>query len=171
MRSFRHRPRSRARRTRPLASAGVAGLLLLAPACSSADDRAEAAVPAPGKEVAGLCRALDEALPGTVVDEDRSDPEPQSEFTAGWGSPAIILRCGIPRPPVMSDPEQVPVDIDGVAYVMEELGDGGYRFTTALRRAYVEVTVPKEVAAESGSYPLVDLAPMIKKTVPKGVAD
>jgi hypothetical protein len=149
----------------------VAGLLLLAPACSSADDRAEAAVPAPGKEVAGHCRALDEALPGTVVDEDRSDPDPQSEFTAGWGSPAIILRCGIPRPPVMSDPDQVPVEIEGVRYVMEELEGGAYRFTTGLRQAYVEVTVPKEVARESGSYALVDLAPAIKRTVPFGVAD
>lgn len=150
---------------------GVAGLLLLAPACSSADDRAEAAVPAPGKEVAGLCRALDEALPGTVVDEDRSDPEPQSEFTAGWGSPAIILRCGIPRPPVMSDPDQVPVEIEGVQYVMEELEGGAHRFTTALRRAYVEVTLPEAVAAKSGSFALVDLAPAIRRTVPKGVAD
>jgi hypothetical protein len=149
----------------------VAGLLLLAAACSSADDRAEAAVPAPGKEVAGLCRALDEALPGTVVDEDRSDPEPQSRFTAGWGSPAIILRCGIPRPPVMSDPDQVPVEVDGVQWVLEELDGGAHRFTTALRLAYVEVTIPKEAAETSGSFALVDLAPAIKKAVPEGVAD
>jgi hypothetical protein len=149
----------------------VAGLLLLAPACSSADERAEAAVPAPGKKVAGLCRALDEALPGAVVDQDRSDPEPRSEFTAGWGSPAIILRCGIPRPPVMNDPDATTVEIEGVGWVVEELEGGAHRFTSSLRLAYVEVTLPGEVAAESGSFALVDLAPAVSRTIPEGVAD
>ncbi|NYV76865.1 DUF3515 domain-containing protein [Streptomyces sp. UH6] len=171
MSSYRHRPRPRARRARPLASAGAAGLVLLAAACSSADDRAEAAVPSPDKEVTGLCRGLDRALPETVVDEDRSDPEPESELTAGWGSPAIILRCGIPRPPVMNDPDAVTVEVDGVGWVVEELEDGAHRFTTSLRRAYVEVALPGEVAAVSGSFALVDLAPAIKRTIPQGVAD
>ncbi|MEU9577147.1 DUF3515 domain-containing protein [Streptomyces chilikensis] len=171
MSSYRHRLRPRARRARPLASAGVAGLLLLVPACSSADDRAAAAVPSPGEEVTGLCRGLDEALPETVVDKDRSDPEPESELTAGWGSPAIILRCGIPRPAVMNDPDAAPVEVDGVGWVVEELEGGAHRFTTSLRRAYVEVVLPAEVAAESGSFALVDLAPAISGTIPRGVAD
>jgi hypothetical protein len=151
--------------------AGVAGLLLTASACFSADDRAVAAVPAPGEEAAGLCRALDEALPEAVVDEERSDPEPRSAYTAGWGSPAIILRCGIPRPPVMSDPDAASVEIDGVAWVVEELEGGAHRFTSGLRKAYVEVTIPGEVAARSGSFALVGLAPAIKETVPEGIAD
>ncbi|MGW0603714.1 DUF3515 domain-containing protein [Streptomyces sp. NPDC002640] len=171
MNFFRHRPRPRALRARSSACAGVAGLLFLAPACSSADDRAEAAVPTPDKEVAGLCRDLDEALPGKVDGRDRTDPEPASDLTAGWGSPAIILRCGIPRPAVMSDPEQESAEIDGMAWVVEELDGGAYRFTTGLRRAYVEVTLPAEVAAETGSFALVDLVPAIERTIPEEFAD
>ncbi|WP_326781386.1 DUF3515 domain-containing protein [Streptomyces longwoodensis] len=151
-------------------------LLLITVGCSSADDGASAAVPRPGARAAALCRTLDGVLPATVDDESREDPEPASQLTAGWGNPAIILRCGVPRPPKMVDPsvsqgldpDAVAGGVDGVDWLMEKADGGVYRFTTASRLAYVEVTVP---ADRDRSAVLIDLAPAVKKAIPEGIAD
>ncbi|WP_149825380.1 DUF3515 domain-containing protein [Streptomyces tailanensis] len=157
----------------------LAGSLLIAVAgCSSADDGGSAAVPSPDAAVTKLCRNLDEALPRKVDGRDRRDPEPASPLTAGWGSPAIILRCGVPQPPKMVDPgvaegrdaDAVAGAVNGVDWLMEKRDDGSYRFTTANRSAYVEVTVPAERAGEDTSPILVGLAPAIKKAIPEGIA-
>ncbi|MFF7052441.1 DUF3515 domain-containing protein [Streptomyces griseorubiginosus] len=138
--------------------------------CSSADDGTRAAVPSPGTEVAGLCVNLDKALPSKVDGQDRRDPEPASALTAGWGDPAIILRCGVQRPSKMDDPEADGVEVNGVGWLLEKRDDGSFRFTTTLRKAYVEVTIPEKRTGD-GMAPLVDLAPAVKKTIPEGIAD
>jgi hypothetical protein len=153
----------------------VLALLIAATGCSSADDDASAVVPSPDAKVTKLCQNLDKALPKKVDGLDRNDPEPRSALTAGWGGPAIILRCGVDKPPKMVDPKVATGDdpnavgggVDGVGWLMEKQDDGAYRFTTSLRRAYVEVTVPK---GRDSSGVLVDLAPSIKKAIPKGIA-
>ncbi|CAM5670491.1 DUF3515 domain-containing protein [Streptomyces aurantiogriseus] len=160
MNLFRHRPIV----LPPLA------LLLAAVGCSSADGDASAAVPSPSATVTKLCRNLDEALPSDVDDLDRRDPSPASALTAGWGNPAIILRCGVERPAKMSDPEADGVEVNDVGWLLEKQENGSFRFTTALRRAYVEVTIPEDRTAD-GMAPLVDLAAAIKKAIPKGIAD
>nr|WP_203615677.1 DUF3515 domain-containing protein [Streptomyces sp. SID13726] len=145
-------------------------MLITAAGCSSADDDARAAVPSPGARVAGLCQKLDKALPSEVDGQDRRDPEPASRLTAGWGNPAIILRCGIDRPTKMNDPNADGVEVDGVGWLLEKQDDGSFRFTTTLRKAYVEVTIPKGRTGD-GMAPLVDLAPAMKKAIPEGIAD
>jgi hypothetical protein len=157
---FRHR----------LTGLPVLALLVTLAGCSSADDSARAAVPSPGATVTGLCQKLDKVLPAEVDGQDRRDPEPASALTAGWGNPAIILRCGVVRPAKMSDPEADGVEVNGVGWLLEKQGDGSFRFTTTLRRAYVEVTIPKGRTGD-GMSPLVDLAPAIKKAIPEGIAD
>ncbi|EGX56971.1 lipoprotein [Streptomyces zinciresistens K42] len=105
----------------------------------------------------------------------RQDPSPASALTAGWGDPAIILRCGVVRPPKMidpkvasgQDPEAVAGGVDGVDWLMEKR-DGASRFTTANRLAYVEVSV---AGGRDSSAVLVDLAPAVKKAIPVGIAD
>ncbi|MER7572854.1 DUF3515 domain-containing protein [Streptomyces sp. NPDC126514] len=144
--------------------------------CSSADDSGSAAVPSPGARTTELCQNLDKVLPSKVAGESRRDPEPASALTAGWGNPEIILRCGVPRPPKMTDPEvaegrdpdAVAGGVNGVEWLMEERDGGAYRFTCANRRAYVEVTVPDGV---DRSAVLIDLAPAVKKAIPEGIAD
>ncbi|MEU9734087.1 DUF3515 domain-containing protein [Streptomyces sp. NPDC048002] len=143
--------------------------------CSSADDGASAAVPSPGTEVAGLCRKLDDVLPAKVAGESRRDPEPASALTAGWGNPEIILRCGVERPPKMTDPkvadggdpDAVAGGVNGVDWLMERQDSGAYRFTSANREAYVEVRVAEGV---DSSAVLIDLAPAVKKAIPEGIA-
>ncbi|MGW0611777.1 DUF3515 domain-containing protein [Streptomyces sp. NPDC002788] len=171
MNSFRHRRRHVFRMSRLPALA----LLITAAGCSSADDSASAAVPSPDAAVTELCRNLDKVLPGKVDGEPREDPEPASALTAGWGSPAIILRCGVPQPPKMidpkvadgQDPDAVAGGVNGVDWLMEKRDGGGYVFTTANREAYVEVAVP-EGADSSGV--LIDLASAVKKAIPEGIA-
>jgi len=163
---FRHRP------------FGLPALVLLitVAGCSSADDNASAAVPSPGAKATTLCRNLDKVLPSKVDGESRHDPEPASALTAGWGGAEIILRCGVAQPPKMIDPEvaqgadadAVAGGVDGVDWLMEKRDGWGYRFTTARRSVYVEVSVSAD-ADTSGA--LIDLAPAIKKAIPEGIAD
>ncbi|MEU7059614.1 DUF3515 domain-containing protein [Streptomyces sp. NPDC046197] len=159
MNSLRHR----------LIGLPVLAVLITAAGCSSADDSATAAVPSPDATVTKLCRNLDRALPRTVDGLGRQDPEPASALTAGWGSPAIILRCGVPRPAEMNNPEADGAEVNGVGWLLQKQGDGSFRFTTTLRKAYVEVTIPAGRTAH-GMAPLVSLAPAVKKTIPEGIA-
>ncbi|MGV9313164.1 DUF3515 domain-containing protein [Streptomyces sp. NPDC003691] len=141
-----------------------AAVLLAVAACSA--DRPEVAVPRPPDGERALCAALDGELPGTVGGQDRSDPEPASELTAGWGDAAIVLRCGVPRPAGMSDPAAEAVEADGVNWMLERPGDGagGTRFTTTYRETYVEVSMDERYANDAT--PLAQLADAVRKTVP-----
>ncbi|CAM5377383.1 hypothetical protein SFUMM280S_00963 [Streptomyces fumanus] len=163
--SFRHR----------LLGLPVLVLLIAATGCSSSDDSPSVAVPSPDAKAAELCRNLDKVLPATVDGLGREDPEPGSALTAGWGNPLIILRCGVARPPKMTDPkvaeggdrDAVAGGVNGVDWLMEKEDGGGYRFTCANREAYVEVTVPE---GRDSSSVLIDLAPAVKKAIPEGIA-
>ena len=150
-------------------------VLITVAGCSSTDDDASVAVPSPGAKVTKLCQNLDKALPAKVDGESRDDPEPASALTAGWGGEAIILRCGVERPPKMVDPEvaegrdpdAVPGGVNGVDWLMEKRGEDTYRFTTARREAYVEVTVTD---GRDSTGVLIDLAAPVKKAIPVGIA-
>ncbi|MET9697632.1 DUF3515 family protein [Streptomyces sp. NPDC006529] len=124
--------------------------------------------PAPPADVAGLCATLHKELPDTVAGLERSATEPPSDLTAAWGGSAIVLRCGIPKPPAMSDSRQDGVEVNGVPWLLEPLEGGGFRFTTGLRLAYTEVTVDKAHAKDTGF--LVPLSAAVKKSVPEGIA-
>ncbi|APY86165.1 DUF3515 domain-containing protein [Streptomyces alfalfae] len=159
-------------RRRCLAGTSALALLITAAACSSSDDEASVVVPSPAAKAAGLCRDLHGQLPEKVDGLERTDPGPTSELTAGWGDPAIILRCGVERPPKMIDTTYAgknSVDVNGVAWLLQKHDDGSYTFTTGARLAYVEVTLPAERAG-GGLSPLTDFAAPIKKTIPKGIA-
>ncbi|MFF6776280.1 DUF3515 domain-containing protein [Streptomyces sp. NPDC012637] len=152
---------------RPLgltASAAAAVLLLAATGCSASDAETSVPVPSPPAAEAALCRALAKELPGTVAGLERAGTEPESELTAAWGDAAIVLRCGVPRPEKMTDPQAQGVDVDGVGWLVEQREGDGPRFTTTYRRTYVEVSLGERYAHDMG--PLVDLAAPVKKAVP-----
>ncbi|WP_369358911.1 DUF3515 domain-containing protein [Streptomyces sp. cg2] len=137
--------------------------------CSSAT---EVAPPSPTGGSAENCRALHQDLPRTVDGLRRGTAEPVSDFTAIWGDPAVELRCGVPKPEVLRhgsehyNPDTDSAEVDGVQWLFEKQDDG-YRFTTVLRKIYVEVTVPGRYAPEVNVLP--DLAAAVKKTIPAGV--
>ncbi|MFF4274779.1 DUF3515 domain-containing protein [Streptomyces sp. NPDC001536] len=166
MNFFRHRHRT-------VFGLPALALLIVTTGCSSADDSDSVTVPSPTAKVAKLCRNLDSVLPDKVDGLGRHDPEPASALTAGWGSPAIILRCGVTRPPKMvdpkvatgSDPKAIAGEVNGVEWLMEKQDDGSTRFTTANRQAYVEVTVPE---GRDTAGMLTDMASSVKKAIPFG---
>jgi len=119
--------------------------------------------PQPAPEVAAVCQQLNQALPDQVEGEIPRETEPTSDLTAAWGSPPIVLRCGVGQPAAFQPTSEV-ATVDGVDWFPEELPEG-YVFTTWGRTVNVEVTVPDDYAPEVN--PLVDLAPAIKVTIPK----
>ncbi|MFE0376264.1 DUF3515 domain-containing protein [Streptomyces inhibens] len=147
----------------------LVAVLFAAVSCSSSED---VAVPSPKGEAARHCRALHKELPRTVNGLERRTAEPVSDFTAIWGDPAVKLRCGVPKPGVLMygsehyNPNPDAAEVNGVSWLFEKQDDG-YRFTTVLRKVYVEVTVPGKYAPEVDV--LIDLAGAVKKTVPQGV--
>ncbi|MGA5192461.1 DUF3515 domain-containing protein [Streptomyces exfoliatus] len=146
------------------AAVSAAVLLLAAAGCSSSDAAASVVVPSPPASEAAFCQALAKELPDTVAGLGRSDPEPGSELTAGWGDGAIVLRCGVPRPEKMSDPKAQGVEADGVNWMLEHPEGGGPRFTSTYRKTYVEVTMDERFAHDVT--PLAELAAPVRKTVP-----
>ncbi|MEU9092619.1 DUF3515 domain-containing protein [Streptomyces sp. NPDC048428] len=145
-----------------------AALVLMAAAgCTSTDPSASVTVPTPSSEAAAYCRALHKELPSSVAGLERSDPAPRSDLTAGWGDGAIVLRCGVPRPAKMDDAQSKAAEANGVNWLLEQREDDGPRFTTTLRKAYVEVTLSAAYAHDAT--PLAAFASAVKKTVPSSL--
>ncbi|UNO39735.1 DUF3515 domain-containing protein [Streptomyces sp. MST-110588] len=153
-------------------------LAVLFTAVGCAAQRPAVPVPTPRGDSVRHCRALHKELPKTLDGAGRGTAEPASDFTAVWGDPAVRLRCGVPKPEVLTpgsehyNPNADAAEVNGVEWLFEkerdqDKNDIGYRFTTVLRKTYVEVTVPKEHAPEVNV--LTDLADAVKKTIPAGV--
>ncbi|MFI6289735.1 DUF3515 domain-containing protein [Streptomyces sp. NPDC051018] len=138
-------------------------VLLAVAGCSTSDAALPVPVPSPPPEEAALCAALHDELPKTVAGHDRTDLDPASELTAGWGDAAIVLRCGVPRPAKMSSPQTLGMEANGVNWMLEQRTEGP-RFTTTYRETYVEVTLDERYAHDST--PLADLAGPVARTVP-----
>jgi Protein of unknown function (DUF3515) len=141
-------------------------VVVLVGSWSSADDRVE--VPRPSGRAAGYCQALAAALPGELLGHARRDPSPASPYVAAWGgSPRTVLRCGIDRPEEL-DGEHAKdwsPTVDDVTWWSQKLSDGGYRFVTTMRAAYVEVTVPAG-AARNPFDPAAALTAAVKANIP-----
>ncbi|KAA6213759.1 DUF3515 domain-containing protein [Streptomyces albofaciens JCM 4342] len=150
----------------------VPALLTVAFAAVGCSSSVPVAAPSPEGASARQCRALQKELPRTVDGLERGTADPASDFTAVWGDPAVRLRCGVAKPAVLTpgsehyNPGADAAEVNGVEWLFEKQDDG-YRFTTVLRKTYVEVSVPKKYAPEVDV--LTDLADAVKKTVPAGV--
>lgn len=160
----------------------VAVALLATAGSTSASGAAARAVPRPTPQEAARCRALHAQLPATLAGLRRGTPRPASEFTAQWGTPAVFLRCGVPRPEALKagsphfDRYGSAWDLGGIEWYPQQQADGSVRFLATKRAAWVEVTLPKEYAGGSGSggggadgaAVLEEIAAHIKMTIPEG---
>ena len=104
------------------------------------------------------CLRLADRLPDRVGDGERRDTRPGGPFSAAWGDPPIVLRCGVTAPAALSPTSEL-VSVNRVDWFAERL-PRGYRFTTVGLPARIEVRVPAAYAPEVN--PLVDLAPAIR---------
>jgi uncharacterized protein DUF3515 len=118
-------------------------------------------VPSPDAAALRLCAGL--RLPERVHGEAPRKTSPDSPLTAAWGSPAIALRCGVPRPATMRPDAQL-VTINGVHWFPQPAGRP-VTFTAVGRQAYIEVTVPS--AYQPAGDVLIELGDSIKATIPQ----
>ncbi len=107
------------------------------------------------------CRLLLAALPSTVESLAARSVSPAGAGAA-WGTPPVVLRCGVPRPTAMTRSASC-MQVNDVGWFAEQRSPG-YVFTTIGRAVNVELTVPSKYAPESNA--LVDIADAVKAHVP-----
>jgi hypothetical protein len=106
------------------------------------------------------CQDLTAALPVRLGELAARPVDPPSPYTAAWGEPPVLLRCGVPRPPTFV----VTVDtivISGVAWFPERRGSTT-AWTVVDRPVYVEVLAP----AEALSAPAARLSAAVARSLP-----
>jgi hypothetical protein len=127
--------------------------------------------PTPASQaVTAACTALTSGLPQTVDRQHRQNTTPRSPLTAAWGSPAIILSCGVPEPTVLVpgsknyDPTADEAYVNGVAWLIER-DSTQTRFTAANRAVYVEVRLPAAYPADTAA--IADLSAAVIRAIPQ----
>jgi uncharacterized protein DUF3515 len=121
-------------------------------------------VPAPPANPAAdtPCTKLLAALPITLADLPGRPAQSSSTYVAAWGDPAVVLRCGVPRPGALRQGSaDLDIAINGVLWLPARHKDATV-WTTVDRPAYIEVTVPKSYAQP----PLGPISDAITKTLP-----
>lgn len=118
--------------------------------------------PPPTGAAAYTCSSLHGRLPDEVAGQTVTATEPQSPLTSAWGTPSIVLRCGVGVPAALTPTSQL-LTVDGVDWLPEQLTEG-YLFTTVGRSVNVEVSVPSRYSPEADA--LADLSPSIAATIP-----
>ena len=149
------------RRTRRLVAAALVAAAR-PPSPPASRRRSRCRPPEPKATAADACRSLVAALPDVARRCRRRAVEPDSDLTAAWGDPPIVLRCGVDRPAAY-EPTSLLGTYDDVDWLPVE-ADDGYVFYATGRVAWVEVAVPSAYAPESN--PLIDLAAAVSANVP-----
>ncbi|MFI6849843.1 DUF3515 domain-containing protein [Kitasatospora sp. NBC_00085] len=125
-------------------------------------------VPEPTGKAAGYCQALAATLPQELLGHARKDPSPASPYVAAWASsPRTVLRCGVDRPEALNGPaaSDWSPTINDLTWWPQKLDDGGYRYTSVMRKAYVEITVPAG-AFTNPLDPVSALSDLVKASIP-----
>ena len=126
-----------------------------------------ALVPVPAPQAGSAdCTTLITALPPELISNGAklsrralADPAPQA--TVAWGEPdAIVLRCGLERPPELTPTAQLRV-VSGVQWLPVE-GDGSSTWYVVDRNVYVGLTVPDT----AGTGPLQQVSDTVAAKLP-----
>ena len=146
------------------AVACLALLVVVAAGCGS--DNVQIDSPALTGADAAACASLVEALPDAVSDQPRRPVEPEDAYGAGWGDPAIVLRCGVPMPAGFDEFATCQVTNDVGWFVSDaqiEDQSADVVMTTIGFEQNVEVTVPARYRPPAAA--MVDLADAIKDSI------
>ncbi len=92
-----------------------------------------------------LCPTLMGGLPLTLADSPARPVRSASPYAAAGGDPAIVLRCGVPRPEALAADSDL-ILINGVTWLTEP-GADDTRWTAVDRDLYVDVRVPSGQAS------------------------
>lgn len=142
----------------------AAGALLSAAlaACSSGTPVPVAVPsPAPSGAAAFTCRSVMKALPDELGGLPARPTSPDSPYTAAYGAPAVLVRCGVPRPAALQ-PTSFLQGVDGVSWLEEPGNSAAANVWTAVDRPVrVALTVPQRYPAAADF--LVDLSQILAK--------
>jgi Protein of unknown function (DUF3515) len=127
-----------------------------------------AAAPPQAAVQAGPCAQLLTHLP---VQLGRLAPrvvhtKPDTPYVVAWGSPAVVLSCGVDRPTSLKPGSSTQFQAGGVEtgpYYDVTAGSGGNLWTTVDRGPYISILVP---AKYQGSDILPPLSQAIAKALP-----
>lgn len=126
------------------------------------------AAPPSDAAAAGPCTQVLAALPEKLTDLQPRvvHPRPDSVFVVAWGDPAIVLKCGMPRPAGLTPGSSAQLfsanGADGVFWLPVR-GPSDTVWTTVDRAVYIQVTVPNSYAQP----PLAPLGAAIGKALPR----
>jgi hypothetical protein len=104
------------------------------------------AAPTPSPAAVEPCAHVLSALPVQLdgLNPRIVHPSPDdSAAVVAWGDPAIVLQCGVGRPPsLVTGSSAFAVDVDGVSW-LPTAGSKETVFVVVDRAVYISVTVPK----------------------------
>ncbi|GAB2989731.1 DUF3515 domain-containing protein [Amycolatopsis acidiphila] len=125
-----------------------------------------ALVPVPASQAdSPECATLVPALPAQLISngatlDRREIAEPAPPATVAWGAPdAIVLRCGLDRPPELTQTAQLRV-VSGVQWLPVE-GQGASTWYVVDRNVYIGLTVPDS----AGTGPLQQVSDTVAATL------
>jgi hypothetical protein len=127
---------------------------LAALACGSCSSTAELR-PGPSAELEECLVALEQA-PATVLDAPRTPLDVAGAVS--WGSPAVVLRCGLGE---IGPTTATCLEVDGVDWVLDTDADP-MTATSYGRAPAVELRVPAEYGLEALPVALVDVGPVAR---------
>lgn len=102
--------------------------------------------PALAEPAQRACQQLVAALPVALGDRPARPVRSSSPYVAAWGEPAVVLRCGVPKPAGFQPDSQV-FEISGVRWFPVPRGASTV-WTLVDRSVYVEVTAATAEASD-----------------------
>jgi hypothetical protein len=118
--------------------------------------------PHPPGAVAASCARLVNYLPSILDGRHSRVVQPRSPLIHAWGSPAIVLRCGVPQPADFDPGSPQTATVDGVIW-FQQIGKATVTWTAIRHTADVELIVPTSYDAQGGF--LVELGKALKQTI------
>ena len=98
-------------------------------------------------DIKGVTQAEDVTGPyDVIVRAEARNVDELGKLVVAWGEPAVVLRCGVPRPAEFVAGAPNVVAVNGVSWFVQERGARNL-WTVVDRPVYVEVSVPRELAS------------------------
>lgn len=111
------------------------------------------------------CRRLLRQLPNTLDGAARNTAATRGKFIAAWGTPPILLRCGVSRPKQLApySTAQLIGSGDDLSVNWLPVAEGGATVWTSVDRSvYIALSVPSSYATP----PINTLSNVIARTLP-----
>jgi hypothetical protein len=109
------------------------------------------------------CSHLVDYLPSRLDGHHTRVVRPTSPLVHAWGSPPIVLRCGVPEPAGYSRLSPQTATVDGVVW-FQEISRTTVTWTAIRKSAYVALIVPTSYPSQGGL--LVELGASLKRGLP-----